>query len=254
MAACKLTGSVSNRDQDELAAAASHEVIDFSDFENRQARREETAPERLRLREAQERALWAVLEWLDTNHGRFTPLTTLGPPAPGTPVPVHFKYANIADGLRLVCRDLHQGRPTCVTFSRYLASLVVRRTVPLPVGYAVPNALESLIALLHRHGFASRQCRIGEPCPVEKLRIALVRPLRRPDRPDRKVVLAVRRMSSELNQYAVFPTQQRGGDALAVFLEPESKYGLHRFAAVQIPLLPPAWYPVLRVFDGKGPS
>jgi len=32
VAACKLTGSVSNRDQDELAAAASHEVIDFSDF------------------------------------------------------------------------------------------------------------------------------------------------------------------------------------------------------------------------------
>ncbi len=32
VAACKLTGSVSNRDQDELAAAASHDVTDFSDF------------------------------------------------------------------------------------------------------------------------------------------------------------------------------------------------------------------------------
>jgi hypothetical protein len=32
VAACKLTGSVSNRDQDELAAAASHRAIDFSDF------------------------------------------------------------------------------------------------------------------------------------------------------------------------------------------------------------------------------
>src|SRR5436190_3105203 len=32
VAACKLTGSVSNRDQDELAAAASQDVIDFSDF------------------------------------------------------------------------------------------------------------------------------------------------------------------------------------------------------------------------------
>ena len=30
--ACKLTGSVSNRDQDELAAAASHQTVDFSDF------------------------------------------------------------------------------------------------------------------------------------------------------------------------------------------------------------------------------
>jgi hypothetical protein len=32
VAACKLTGSVSNRDQDELTAAADHQVIDFSDF------------------------------------------------------------------------------------------------------------------------------------------------------------------------------------------------------------------------------
>ena len=44
--------------------------------------------------------------------------------------------------------------------------------------------------------------------------------------------------------------QQRGGDALAVYLEPGSKHGLHRFAAVQVPLLTPSWYPVLRVLDG----
>ena len=218
--------------------------------ENRQPRRDETSPERLRLRGAQERALWAVLEWLDTNHGRFTPLTTWGPPAPGTPVPVHFKYTNAGRGLRLLCRDLHQGRPTCVTFSRYLASLVVRRTVPLPVGYAVPSALESLIGVLHRHGFASSQFPAGGLCPVERLRIEPVRPPHHPDRPARKIVLAVRRMSSELDRYAVFPTQQRGGDALAVYLEPESKHGLHRFAAVHVPLLAASWYPVLRVFGG----
>jgi len=32
VAACKLTGSVSNRDQDEMTAAGEHPVIDFSDF------------------------------------------------------------------------------------------------------------------------------------------------------------------------------------------------------------------------------
>jgi len=221
--------------------------------ENRQPRRDETKSERHRLRGAQERALWAVLEWLNINHDRFTPLTTLSPPAPGTPVPVHFKYSKTERGLRLVCRDAHQDRPTCVTFSRYLASLVVRRTVPLPAGYAVPSALESLISVLHRHGFVSSQRRAGQLCPVEKLRIEPGRPRRRPDRPARKVVLAVRRLSRELDRYEVFPTQQRGGDSLAVFLEPESKHGLHRFAEVQVPLLAPSWYPVLRVFDGSCP-
>jgi hypothetical protein len=165
-------------------------------------------------------------------------------------VPVHFKYKNTGRGLRLVCRDVHEGRPTSVTFSRYLASLVVRRAVALPAGYAVPSTLEPLINVLHRHGFASSQCRAGELRPVENLRIEPGRPQRRPDRPARKVVLAVRRLSRELDRYEVFPTQQRGGDSLAVFLEPESKHGLHRFAELQVPLLAPSWYPVLRVFDG----
>jgi hypothetical protein len=220
--------------------------------ENRQPRREETTIERQRLRGAQEQALWAVLEWLNSNHNRFTPLSTLEPPAPGTPVPVHFKYSKTERGLLLVCRDVHQGRPTAVTFSRYLASLVVRRAVPLPAGYAVPSTLESLINLLHRHGFVSSQYRAGEMRSVETLRIE-PRPRRRPDRPVQKVVKAVRQLSRELDRYEVFPTQQRGGDSLAVFLEPESKHGLHRFAAVHVPLLAPSWYPVLRVFDGPSP-
>jgi hypothetical protein len=222
-------------------------------FENRQPRRDETSAERHRLREAQERALWAVLEWLDRNHARFTPLTALGPPTPGTPVPVHFKYKSAGRGLRLLCRDLHHGQPKSVTFSRYLCSLVVRRTVPLPVGYAVPNTLESLITVLHRHGFASSQCHAGQLCPVEKLRIEPGLPRRKPDRPVRKVVMAVRRLSADLDRYEVFPTQQYGGDSLAVFLEPESKHGLHRFTAVHVPLLAPSWYPVLRVLDQRWP-
>ena len=222
--------------------------------ENRQPRRDETADERLRLREAQERALWAVLEWLDTHHARFTTLAALGPPAPGTPVPVHFKYCYAASGLQLVCRDLHQGRPTCVTFSRYLASLVVRRAVALPAAYAVPSTLESLISVLHRHGFASSQFHAGELCRVEKLRIEPGRRRRRPDRPPRKVVLAVCQLSQDLDRYEVFSTQQWGGDSLAVFLEPESKHGLHRFAAIQVPLLALSWYPVLRVLDRKVPG
>jgi predicted deacylase len=39
--------------------------------ENRQPRREETPDERLRLRAAQDCALWAILDWLDHNHDLF---------------------------------------------------------------------------------------------------------------------------------------------------------------------------------------
>jgi len=58
-------------------------------------------------------------------------------------------------------------------------------------------------------------------------------------------------MRRELDGYTVFLTRQGGGDALAVFLEPESKHGLHRFAAMQIPIRAPSWYPVLRVLGDE---
>jgi hypothetical protein len=215
--------------------------------ENRQPRPDETSAQRLRLLAAQECALWAVLEWLDQHADLFAPSIASGPPAPASPVPVRFKYKDTEHGLRLDCRDAQQGQHASVTFSRYSASLVIQRTVPLPVGYAVPIKLGSLIGVLRRHGFVSTHYPAGELCPVERLRIARAHPSRKPDRPARGVVLVARQVRRQLDRHTVFLTQQGGGDALAVFLEPESKHGLHRFAAMQIPLLAPSWYPVLRV-------
>jgi hypothetical protein len=218
--------------------------------EHRQPRREETATDRRRLRAAQERALWAVLQWLDDNHDLFQSPFRLELPAPGTSVPIHFKYRNNGNRLRLICRDAQQGRPVSVTFSRYADSLVSRRTVALPAGYAVPRELEALLAVLYRQGWVSTRCRAGDLCSVERLRIAAAHPPRRPDRSPRNVVLAPCQMNLELEPYEIFLTRQTGGEALAVHLEPESKHGLHRFVEMQIPLLAPFWYPILRVFDG----
>jgi hypothetical protein len=217
--------------------------------ENRQPRRCEGSSERLRLRTAQEQALSSVLEWLDQNHRLFASIAPV-PPPPGSPVPVHFKYADTAHGLDLVCRDAQHGRPACVTFPRYSASLVVRRAVSLPIGYAVPSGLVELKTVLRRHGFFSTHCRAGEVCWVEKLRIERARPSRRPNRPARRVVLVTHRTKMDLDRYEVFPTRQSGGDALAVFLEPESKHGLHRFSEMGLPLEAPSWYPVLRLAAG----
>lgn len=220
--------------------------------ENRQPRRDETAAERLRLRTAQEQALCVILEWLDHHHGLFVPEPVSEPPTPGSAVPVGFKYRQHENGLRLVCREADQGRPVNVTFSRYCASLVPRRTILLPPAYAVPTGFEELRGVLRRHGFASTERREREVFSVEKLRIEAARPSSRPGRSVRKLVLAPHPMSVELSDYEVFPTRQQGGEALAVFLEPESKHGLHRFPAMQVPLVAPSWYPVLRVLDGPG--
>jgi len=217
--------------------------------ENRQPRRDESAGERRRLQTAQECALWTILDWLDQHHDLFPPWFAFEPPAPGAPVQVRFKYRNHHSGLSLTCRDANQGRPMSVVFRRYCGSLVPRRTVLLPGGYAVPMELEALRDVLKRHGFVSTEHRAGELCAVEKLRVEAARPSRRPGAA-RKPVVAPHRMSARLDSYEIFPTHQNGGEALAVFLEPESQHGLHRFAAMEIPLVAPSWYPVLRVLAG----
>ena len=216
-------------------------------IENRQPRREETARERLRLQASQERALWAVLAWLDRNPGLFTASSALATPSPGWPVPVHFNYTDAKHGLRLFCLDARRGQPARVTLPRYSNALSIRVAVPLPAAYAVPRTLKALMALLRRHGFISAPRPAEDMCSVEKLRIEQAHPSRRPGRPARQLHLSAHAMRLSLNGYEIFPTRQTGGDALAVFLEPESKHGLHRFDMLQIPLLAPSWYPVLRI-------
>ena len=103
---------------------------------------------------------------------------------------------------------------------------------------------------LKRHGFVSVPRRAGELCAVEQLRIETTRPSRRPGAA-RKPVVSPHRTSARLDHYEIFSTRQNGGEALAVFLEPESQHGLHRFAAMEIPLIAPSWYPVLRVLEGN---
>jgi hypothetical protein len=217
-------------------------------IENRQPRRDESTVDRLRLRGAQERALWATLEWLDGNPGLFTCPDS---PVPKSQIPLSFNYADGRNGFSLAARDAKKGRPVCVTFSRYSSSLRVRRSVTLPAGYAVPRTHVSLIDLLHRHGFASVECGPDKAWLVERLRIGWAGSLRGLGQASRKVMVLPNRTKLELDAYEVFPTSQPGGDALAVFLEPESKHGLHRFPAMGIPLNASSWYPVLRVCDDE---
>src|SRR6266568_5571262 len=73
--------------------------------ENRQPRSDDSASERRRLRDAQARALWAVLEWLDRHHDWFPPVNLVAAPSPGSPVLVHFKFRDKGSRLHMDCRD-----------------------------------------------------------------------------------------------------------------------------------------------------
>lgn len=220
--------------------------------ENRQPRAGEAAADRLHLRAAQERALWSVLEWLDRNGGLLPASWLTSRPATGALVPVRFKYADEGHHLQMLCRDAGNGRLTRVIFPRYSSGVEARRAVALPPAYAVPREFTALRSVLRRHGFLSRPHAPGSSSQVERLRIERARPPRRQGRPARKIQLVPHRVRMSLDHYEVFPTQQTCGDALVVYLEPESKYGLHRFAELGFSIRSPSWYPVLRVLEGQG--
>jgi hypothetical protein len=222
--------------------------------ENRQPRRDESPEERHRLRTVQARALWTILEWLDRNQGMFPSWSAAKLPTQGSPVQVRFKYMRHTPGLRLACRNADEARPVNVTFWRYCASVITRRTVLLPLAYAVPEELETLRAVLGRHGFASLQCGACDFRAVERLRIEAANPSRQPGRAAAAPVVSPHPLTFDLDRYEIFPVRQNGGEALAVFLEPESQHGLHRFPELGLPLVAASWYPVLRVFEGRGPG
>ncbi|MGI9040505.1 MAG: hypothetical protein ACR2HK_05260, partial [Gemmatimonadales bacterium] len=54
--------------------------------------------------------------------------------------------------------------------------------------------------------------------------------------------------TASLTGHVLLPVAGEGGRALAVFLQPQSRYDLHRLDQMQLALAYDALYPVLRVF------
>jgi len=59
-------------------------------------------------------------------------------------------------------------------------------------------------------------------------------------------VCAAQSLEIDLDEFVWFPTDQPGGHALAVLLEPCSKFGLHRFADFGLALQSGMRYPIVR--------
>ena len=128
----------------------------------------------------------------------------------------------------------------------FTPQLEARWRVSLPRAYAVPRTLHALLEVLGRHGFAletSARNRIG----IERYWIEGLKPPKRPNGSPRKLSLRVDAEDRPLNDYVLVPVTTDSGAALAVFLEPASKYGLARFPEMTLPLTPRSAYPVLRV-------
>jgi hypothetical protein len=209
-------------------------------LEGRKPRRGETKSERERLVWAQSQALKAILQWLAASGSL---LLRAGRPQQVVPVRCH--YARSGAGCDFELREVESGARKLVHFPQYASELKITREVPLPAAYAVPLSCERVLAVLGRHGIPGREP-AGE-YQVERCVIESARPPQRLPRAARNVRVRPVPERRVLDGFALFGGPRPGSRALAVFLEPESKYGLHRYSDLNLPLTPGSSYPVLRV-------
>jgi hypothetical protein len=120
------------------------------------------------------------------------------------------------------------------------------RHVKLPSAYAIPVHKNHIIDHLHTHGFISERINNSKLELVEKYLILSCKPPEMKNHPPSQVELIVTEEEQDLYNYEIFSTNQEGGQLLALFLEPQSKFGLHRYDFLNLDVVAGSEYPILR--------
>lgn len=217
--------------------------------EGRSPRSDERAAERERLIEAELAALREILAWAGRHrnqlHARLPEL-----PHEGEVIPIRAQWAASGGLVSTLVRDATTGERRPETVADAVEHVRVTRSVRLPRAYAVPREARELLAWLGRHGFQEISPPPGGAARVE---VAIVTEARAPpgDRPGRTARARLgthsRIVRHALSGYHLFPVEQPGGHALAVWLEPESKFGLAGDASLGLRPVIGSAYPVLRL-------
>jgi hypothetical protein len=192
-----------------------------------------------------EKALSLIVRWAQENAAPLTDASRR--PADYEPVPVRCVYRRAPSPCTLEFANAHSGQIDAVALpGPFTPRVEARSRMSLPRAYAVPRTLRALLEVLGRHGFAL-EAPPRNRIEIERYWIEGLKPPKRPNRSPRKLSLCVGAEDRPLDYYVLVPVTTDGGAALAVFLEPTSKYGLARFAEMSLPLTPRSAYPVLRV-------
>jgi hypothetical protein len=235
-------------------------------IEGREPVRSDTLADRGRLNAGLQAALEVVMQWAERNQEALT-----APPPPletGASVAIRCQYLAADGPCTMAFQDARSGaiREAEVP-GIYCPRLQITKRVRLPLAYAVPQSHEALIEVLRRHGLPNHPAapdvsasatveryRVARPESSKGVRGANITPFEDSGRATQG--RALRGLSVDmlterrpLEGYMLFPVTSEGGHALAVYLEPESKYGLHRYAQMQLTLGPDSPYPVLRVLS-----
>lgn len=191
------------------------------------------------------RSIEAVVEWAELNASQ---IKRAARTHFGAPIPVRCRYARAETPRYMELQSSTAGSIRRVGIpGNYRPFVRTTKSIHPPRAYAVPRSFSLLLEILARHHFHTRAPDQFARAAFESYRIVR-RERQGPEEhfpaPADCVHEAVR---LDLDAFELFPTDQPGGRALALFLEPASQFGLHRFADLALGVLPDTVHPVARV-------
>ncbi len=136
-----------------------------------------------------------------------------------------------------------------VTLPKYESDIRATKQIRLPSAYAVPADKNSIIEFLHNHGFTSERVDPDDSKlqAVQRYLILSFDPPKVEGKSAINVLLIRNKHEQDLSNYEIFSVNQEGGHSLALLLEPQSEYGLHKYRDLNLTLEPGLEYPILRV-------
>lgn len=169
-------------------------------------------------------------------------------PRVSSSVALRSRYRNRRSGPALVFERISDGGLTrAFPAKKYSPELRVLQTRRTPDAYAVPLSNGPLLEWLERHGLRALAAAPHRSREVEILTPHDLQPTRRSLRAPRRLHLNSRHAIQTLDGYAIFAARGPAANWLAVALEPESKYGVHRRPELGLRLEPGLDYAVRRI-------
>jgi hypothetical protein len=217
--------------------------------EERKKQKKQKQTAQMRTISAQYEALLSILKWATRNTDFLLENSNTLTSKKRDLIPIRCKYVPSEQPFRMNFKNTITKQIEEVTLPKYESDIRATKHIRLPSAYAVPVDKNSIIEFLHNHGFTSE--RVGpndsKLQAVQKYLILSFDPPKVEGKPANNVLLIRNKHEQDLSNYEIFSVNQEGGHSLALLLEPQSEYGLHKYKDLNLTLEPGLEYPILRV-------
>src|SRR5918992_1234270 len=218
--------------------------------EERKKQNKQKQTAQMRTISAQYEALLSILKWA-TRNTDFLLLENSNTPTYKKRrdlIPIRCKNVPSEQPFRMNFKNTKTDQIEEVTLPKYESDIRATKHIRLPSAYAVPVDKNSIIEFLHNHGFTSERIEDSSKLQaVQKYLILSFDPPKVEGRSAKNVVIVTKEDEVDLSNYEIFSVNQEGGHSLALLLEPQSEYGLHKYRDLNLTLESGLEYPILRV-------